>query len=170
MAKRASEGFLGINSLMHQEKEYCSMRLFNCFGPDEGLDAVIPRFIYQAAKGEALTVDGSGEQRRDFLFISDMVERLGALTEVSTVPPVINVGSGHSYSINELVNLIGSISSLPVRRISRPARFEDIHEFLADISLLEDTIDVRPPLALRESLIATWAALVQLHGGVEDKP
>jgi UDP-glucose 4-epimerase len=89
------------------------LRYFNVFGdrePTRGQFApVTSRFMKQKADGVPLTVVGSGNQRRDFIHVSDVVEMNinAAKTEPSvSFGQVINVGTGTSYSIIELARMI----------------------------------------------------------------
>lgn len=89
------------------------LRYFNVFGdrePTRGQFApVTSRFMKQKADGVPLTVVGSGNQRRDFVHVSDVVEMNmnAAKTEPSvSFGQVINVGTGVSYSVLELARMI----------------------------------------------------------------
>jgi len=89
------------------------LRYFNVFGdrePTRGQFApVTSRFMKQKADGVPLTVVGSGNQRRDFVHVSDVVEmNMNAAKTEPTVSfgQVINVGTGVSYSVLELARMI----------------------------------------------------------------
>ena len=56
--------------------ETTALRLFNVYGPDEGLDAVVPRFIAEIRATGELTIEDDGEQRRDFTFVDDAVDMI----------------------------------------------------------------------------------------------
>ena len=61
----------------------------------------------QRKKGLPLTVTGEGEQRRDFVHVSDVVDANILVAEKNTTSSrVYNVGSGVSYSIKEIANMI----------------------------------------------------------------
>ena len=77
---------------------------------------------------------GDGEQRRDFTFISDIVEaNIAAMNSSSKALPfkIYNAGTGKNYSINQIADLIGAEKTYISKR---PA---EVRETLADI---QDTI------------------------------
>lgn len=88
-----------------------SLRLFNVYGPRSrttgAYGAVFGVFLAQRANGAPLTVVGDGTQRRDFVFVSDVVDALLATAVSDVAGEVFNVGSGVPQSVNRLAALIG---------------------------------------------------------------
>jgi UDP-glucose 4-epimerase len=89
------------------------LRYFNVFGdrePTRGQFApVTSRFMKQKADGLPLTVVGNGNQRRDFIHVSDVVDMniKAAMTETCTsFGKVVNVGTGTNYSVLQLARMI----------------------------------------------------------------
>jgi UDP-glucose 4-epimerase len=114
------------------------LRYFNVYGPREPLKGqyapVIGLFKRQFQNNQSVTIVGDGEQRRDFTFISDIVEaNISAMNASAKAFPfkIYNVGTGKNYSINEIADLIGAEK---VYISERPA---EVRETLADI---QDTI------------------------------
>jgi UDP-glucose 4-epimerase len=84
------------------------LRLFNVYGPGQEGDFLIPKILCQLADGEVLI--GDPIPRRDFLYIDDIVEALIAASRSSTSGcTVINIGSGISYSVEEIANKLAGI-------------------------------------------------------------
>jgi UDP-glucose 4-epimerase len=101
-------------------------RYFNVYGerqPVKGQYATVTGiFLRQAAAGEAITIVGDGEQRRDFVHVKD-VARANLLAAEFTPPEyvvtntimynswkwgeIFNIGSGENHSINEIANMVG---------------------------------------------------------------
>jgi len=99
-------------------------RYFNVYGerqPVRGQYApVIGIFLRQLAANEPLTIIGDGEQRRDFVYVGDVVNAniMAAISnpESDAYGQVYNVGTGKNYSVNEIANMISSnIINLPPR-------------------------------------------------------
>jgi len=86
-------------------------RFFNVYGkrqPTTGAYAtVVGVFEKQYEVGNALTVTGTGEQRRDFTHVSDIIEGFKLLGQESWNAEVFQLGTGKNYSINELANMFG---------------------------------------------------------------
>lgn len=80
-------------------------RLFNVTGPRQSAEfgMVIPRFVRQALAGDNLTVHGSGDQRRSFCHVADVVPALAALPGIpAAYGRAVNLGATEQVSIREL--------------------------------------------------------------------
>lgn len=132
--------------------ETISLRYFNVFGlrqPIEGTYAtVIGIFLNQIKNMEPMTIIGDGEQRRDFTFVSDVVEAniKAILSDKVGKGEVINIGTGKNYSINEVANLITG------QRINVPERQFEVKETLADISKAKELLDWQPKVDLEKGI------------------
>ena len=127
-------------------------RYFNVYGeraPKRGQYApVIGIFFRQRADGEPLTIVGDGEQRRDFVHVSDVVNA-NVMAAISNSDPdvfgqVYNVGNGINYSINEIANVISD------NQINIPARIGEARTSLADNLKLKSTFGWEPQVNLLE--------------------
>jgi UDP-glucose 4-epimerase len=91
-------------------------RYFNVYGerqPTKGQYApAVGLFLRQHANGESITITGDGNQRRDFVHVSDVVSAniLAATTstDVKNFGQVFNVGTGLNHSVNEIVSMISN--------------------------------------------------------------
>jgi UDP-glucose 4-epimerase len=88
-----------------------SLRLFNVYGPRARTSgtygAVFGVFLAQKLAGRPFTVVGDGTQTRDFTFVTDVVDAFVRAAESNLHGTVLNVGSGDTYSVNRLVELLG---------------------------------------------------------------
>ncbi len=106
-----------------------SLRLFNVFGPRQRTagtyGAVMGVFLAQKANGQPLTVVGDGTQTRDFTYVTDVVDAMVKAAE-SNVTGVFNVGSGGTYAVNDLAEMIGgNIIHIPKRPGEPDCTFAD---------------------------------------------
>ncbi|HEU5229780.1 MAG TPA: SDR family oxidoreductase [Ktedonobacteraceae bacterium] len=143
--------------------ETVALRYFNVFGPAQDPQseyaAVIPRFISAVLAGQTPVVYGDGEQSRDFIYISDVVEtNLLAAMVPEAAGKVLNVGTGVRVTLNALLAEIGSIVGRPIHPIHEAARRGDVKESLADISLLRSILHYEPAVAFAEGLALTLHA------------
>ena len=79
------------------------VRLNNVYGPHQHNEKVIPRFIQSLLRGDQCTIEGSGGQRRNFLYISDAVSGILKVLERGEVGEVYNIGTEFNISIYDLV-------------------------------------------------------------------
>jgi UDP-glucose 4-epimerase len=107
--------YLGEVSCFHWLQVYKlpvnSIRIFNAYGTRSrtsgAYGAVFGVFLRQKLAGKPFTVVGDGEQRRDFLFASDVAEAFFLAGETDRVGQAYNVGAGNPQSVNRLVELLG---------------------------------------------------------------
>ncbi|MCX5387347.1 NAD-dependent epimerase/dehydratase family protein [Streptomyces sp. NBC_00083] len=118
------------------------VRFFNVYGPGERPDALIPRLCANLLARNELPVEGDGEQRRDFTYIPDVVDKLVALAG-RPLPRVVNFGSGHSFSVNDVVRILQSASPGAGIAERRP-RPNEIAEFRANTALQTRHLGARP--------------------------
>lgn len=107
--------YVGEQYVMHWNRVYglpsVSLRLFNVYGPRSRTSgtygAVFGVFLKQKLEGKPFTVVGDGEQTRDFVYVTDVARAFMAAGESGLTGEIMNVGSGGTYSINRLVELLG---------------------------------------------------------------
>jgi len=144
-----------------------ALRYFNVFGPrqdpNSAYAAAIPIFIRRAASGEPLTIYGDGLQTRDFIFVEDIVQanRTAALSPPRSTHAVLNVGTGHSVSLLQVVKQIGEVLGRELEPCFEPPRSGDIRHSRADISRTCKQLEWHPIYSLEEGLRKTAQSLLQ---------
>jgi UDP-glucose 4-epimerase len=113
-----------------------SLRLFNVYGPRSrttgAYGAVFGVFLKQKLAGKPFTVVGDGKQTRDFTYVTDIAEAFLAAAKSNISAEVLNVGSGGTYSVNRLVELLGGEKILVPKRPGEPdSTFADIRKIKA---------------------------------------
>ena len=118
-------------------------RFFNVFGPRQNPEsqyaAAIPIFIRQALLNEDITIFGDGEQRRDFIFVSDLISAINFLMDnsgKSQVGNTFNIGYGRFISINELARLIIDLIGSQSRIVYADTRPGDVKYSYASVEKL----------------------------------
>jgi len=116
--------YLAEQYVMHWGKVYglpvVSLRMFNVYGPRSRTSgtygAVFGVFLAQKLGGQPFTVVGDGNQTRDFTFVTDIVDAYVAAAQSDVCNEIFNLGSGFTYSINRLVELLGGeVTYIPKR-------------------------------------------------------
>lgn len=139
------------------------LRYFNVFGPGQHPQseyaAVIPKFISAVINEQAPVVYGDGEQSRDFIYISNVVDiNLLAAIVPEAAGKIINVGSGVKVTVNQLLAHLGQIAARPLYPVYQSGRPGDVHESLADISLLRSVLGYEPLCSFTTGLALTFQA------------
>ena len=129
-----------------------TFRYFNVYGdraPRTGqYSPVIGIFFRQRDAGEDLTIVGDGEQRRDFVHVSDVVSAnlAAAFNDVDDVHygQVYNVGSGKNCSVNEIASWISD------KQVHLPERVGEVRVSLANIDKIKNVFGWEPKVDLEE--------------------
>ncbi len=131
-------------------------RIFNTYGPRMRLEdgRVVPNFIAQALRQEALTVYGDGSQTRSFCYVSDMIEGIYRLLLSDEVEP-INLGNPGEMSIIEFASLVNEITGNSAGIVFEPLPEDDPQVRQPDVSRARDVLDWGPVVPLEKGLRTT---------------
>ena len=138
------------------------LRYFNVFGPNQSptgaYAAVIPLFM-QALKDEnAPTINGDGEQTRDFTFVQNAVQAniLSFFAKEEAVNEVFNVAFGERISLNALWSDLQEISQRKITANYGPERKGDVRDSLANIDKARKLLGYEPLFSVKDGLTITW--------------
>ena len=110
LTKQIGENYCKLYSSIYGIKTTC-LRYFNVYGPNinpnSSYKSVIPIFLEKSKAGEPLPITNDGEQRRDFVHVSDVVRANIASIDSTEYHRIINIGSGENISVNEIAKIIG---------------------------------------------------------------
>jgi UDP-glucose 4-epimerase len=165
VAKLAAERYCVAFSRVYESFESVVLRYFNVFGPRQSPDsqyaAVIPLFLARIARGEPITINGDGEQSRDFTYVANVVDATIRAAEAHGVSGMLlNVAASAPVSVNELASTIGRILDRPVESVFAPPRAGDIRDSWADISAAREALGWEPSVGLEDGLRRTAEALL----------
>lgn len=143
IVKLAVENYLKLYQ-RHYGINYLVLRISNPFGSYHNSEqqGVINIAIRRAVMGKSLEVWGDGSQSKDYIFIDDLVKIIFQLIQNKIVNKVVNVGSGQSHQLNNILDIIKS--HLPNFEINYvESKRTDVKDFCLDISLLKSLIDFK---------------------------
>lgn len=115
---------LGENAVMHWLKVYKvqanSIRIFNAYGTrvrtTGAYGAVFGVLLKQKLENKPLTIVGNGEQKRDFVYVTDVAKAFYLASQSSLSGRIYNLGANNPQSINYLSKLIGGkVTYIPER-------------------------------------------------------
>jgi UDP-N-acetylglucosamine 4-epimerase len=152
--------------------EIIGLRYFNIFGPNQSPEgayaAVIPLFMDAALNQHSPSIDGDGEQTRDFTFVENAVQaNISALftDNQEALNNVFNIAVGENISVNELYRIIQNIAGSSKAAFHRESRKGDIRNSLADISKAKKLLGYNPSIKTEEGLRITfeWFKSIARH-------
>lgn len=125
---------LGEETVLHWGHVYklpvVTLRLFNVYGirsrTSGTYGAVFGVFLAQKLAGKPFTVVGDGKQTRDFTYVTDVADAFYTAAMSDVVNETFNVGSGNTYSVNRLCELLGGeVVHIPKRPGEPDCTFAD---------------------------------------------
>ncbi|HEX7622259.1 MAG TPA: UDP-glucuronic acid decarboxylase family protein [Anaeromyxobacteraceae bacterium] len=133
-------------------------RIFNTYGPRMRLDdgRVVPTFVAQALRGEAITVFGDGSQTRSFCYVDDNVECMWRLLHSGSAEPV-NVGTPHELSMLEFAKWVRDAVGSDCQIVFRPLPQDDPRVRRPDISRAREVLGWEPKVPFDEGMRRTIA-------------
>lgn len=136
--------------------ETFSLRFFNVYGPGQEFNpysGVIMRFLGNALNHRPLVVYGNGEQARDFVHVDDAVRAIiGALEKGESAGESFNVCIGESTTINELAELVKTVTGENLEVRHDVERKSDINVSYGDPAKAEKELGFRAEMRLKEGI------------------
>ena len=142
-----------------------AMRFFNAYGPRQALSnpytGVLAIFAARYLNDRAPMIFEDGNQQRDFVSVYDVARACRqALDAPGADGQVLNVGSGHPYTIREIADRMAQAlgKSYVAPEITGKYRVGDIRHCFADVSLAHTVLGYEPQVRLEEGLVelAEW--------------
>ena len=140
-----------------------NVRLFNVVGSGETNPHLAPAIIEQLSDGVSSIKLGNLFPGRDYINVADVAEGFWRLANAqSELPPkavVCNLGTGQSYEVGEMVNLIAQAADISINIEQDTARIRKVDRpmLLASTTKLGQLTQWTPGIALSESMEQAWA-------------
>ena len=152
-SKLAVETYLRVYGHLHGI-DYGIVRPSNVYGPRQdphGEAGVIAIFAQAMLAGRQVTIFGDGEDVRDYIYVSDLVE--GALAVYrSGRPGPYNLGTGTAVSVNQLHASLCELIPDHGGAVHGPPRPGDIPRIWLDVAAAEGDLGWRPGISLMEGM------------------
>lgn len=137
----------------HYKLKITVIRPFNIYGPGQDIRFLIPELISKFTGKEEVVEVKDLTPKRDYVFISDVIEALAATLKIQDTYCVLNIGSGYSLSVKEIVDKIKTISgSDKAVKSSNETRVNEIPDTVADISLALEKMGWKPKVSFEEGI------------------
>lgn len=134
-------------------------RLANTYGPHSRpfYNSVIATFCYLTANDKTIQINGDGEQKRDFIFISDVISGLiKAIEYRGDQKDLFNIGSGQLASLNQVIEVIKIISQKDIDVEYKSNSGESSGWILADQNKINSKLKWKPKTNLEDGLKETY--------------
>lgn len=156
ISKLTPEFYIRVYNQIYGLK-FSILRYANVYGPRQNYkkdNGVVSAFIRNVLKGVRPCIYGDGQQKRDFVFISDVVNaNILALTRGDD--ETFNISSGTGTEIKELVYILNCLTDNNLKPICKTPRHVDILHSYLDNSKARLLLDWVPTCSLKDGLIHT---------------
>ena len=151
-AKRFSEAVTAAYRRYHQVDTRL-LRIFNTYGPRMQIQdgRVIPNFMWQAFRGEDLTVYGDGSQTRSFCYVSDEIDGIMRLSRSDEHDPV-NIGNPTEFTILECAEKVIAVTGSKSKIKFEPLPQDDPKQRRPDITKARRLLGWEPKIDLETGL------------------
>ena len=157
-AKHAVETYLGVYGSVWGVKSV-ALRYASVYGPrqsPEGEAGVIAIFAGRMLAGQEPTIYGSGDQERDFVYVSDVAEA-NLLAMEQGLEGAFNVGTGVATSVNRIAAALKAYCAYDGAVANAPERPGEVQRIALDARLFQQQTGWRPAVALDDGLQRTVA-------------
>lgn len=155
--------FYGISKLTMEKYvelfgiDYIIFRFANVYGPRQsahGEAGVVAIFADKMKKNEDITINGDGEQTRDFVYVSDIANACLHAIQSDVKNEIINVSTNKAISINKLFELMAKQYNYKKSAIHAPERFGDIKHSILDNKKCTKLLGFTPETPIENGLDA----------------
>jgi len=128
------------------------LRFFTVYGPAQRPEMAIHKFTDLLARGEAIPFYGDGSSRRDYTFISDIIDGVVAALDAELGFEILNLGGAETTALGDLVAWIAEALGVEPRIERLPDQPGDVPITYADVSKAGRLLGYAPKVPIREGL------------------
>jgi UDP-glucuronate 4-epimerase len=128
------------------------LRFFTVYGPSQRPEMAIAKFTDLLARGESVPLFGSGQTRRDYTYIEDIVDGIVAAMELAPRFEIFNLGGSQTTRLIDLVHWIAEELGVEARLEVLPEQPGDVPITFADVDKAGRQLGYRPKVPIREGL------------------
>jgi UDP-glucuronate 4-epimerase len=128
------------------------LRFFTVYGPAQRPEMAIHKFTDLLARGRAVPMFGDGSSRRDYTFISDIIDGVEAALDAEPGFEILNLGGAETTALSELVEHIAEALGVEPRIDRLPEQPGDVPITYADVTKAGRLLGYSPKVPIREGI------------------
>jgi len=128
------------------------LRFFTVYGPRQRPDMAIHKFTRLIDAGEKVPMFGDGSSRRDYTFITDIIDGVVAALERCHGYAIYNLGESRTVELRYLISLISAALGKEAIVERLPEQPGDVPVTYADISRARKALDYAPKVPIEEGI------------------
>lgn len=137
---------------------YTVLRYSNVYGPRQnphGEAGVVAIFISAMLENRPPTINGDGEQTRDYVYVSDVVKANLAALDSELTEGTFHIGTGVETTVNEIFRLVNWQFGKAFEAVSGPAKKGEVRRSALDVSRAASLLNWKPEVGVSEGITAT---------------
>jgi UDP-glucose 4-epimerase len=162
------------------ELPFTILRFFNVFGPHQDAlrtqPPLVPYLIDCLSKGTVPVLHSDGSQARDYVYVKDLLRLVGRVLDVGPLNTEINVCSGKTTTVREMVSHVQRVLGVTTEPIYRdpsllwdktPALFQGVHPFPKS-RMCEEVLKFSLGDASKAKALLGWETEFDAESGIKD--
>lgn len=149
-----------IENYLHLYEKYDGiqsyiLRIANPYGLEinkKRNQGIIPIFTKKIIANEVLEIWGTGENKRDYIYIDEVIDAIEAVFYYKGEHRVFNIGTGNSYTILEVVHLIEKVTGIAAKIENKEKRKCDLENSMIDVSLIYQECGWKSELMIEQGI------------------
>ncbi len=129
-----------------------SLRFFTVYGPRQRPDLAIHKFARLIEQGQPVPVFGDGSMTRDFTYIGDILDGIGAALDRCAGYHLYNLGESQPVSVNTLIAELEAALGKKAQRQTLPLQPGDVDRTFADVTRARQDLGYLPKTSIQEGL------------------
>ncbi len=137
------------------------LRYANAFGPRQdpnGEAGVVAIFSGQLLRGDQCTIDGDGEQKKDYVYVAD-IARANVLALDHGDGEAFNIGTGRGTTVNTIFQTLKAVTGSRAEARYGPARAGDVRDIWLEYARAKQELGWEPTVSFEEGLRLTVEAM-----------
>ncbi len=156
MSKLVGELYIALKGRT-EGLEFTILRYSNAFGPRQdphGEAGVVAIFTGRLLAGEPCTIDGDGEQLKDYIYVGD-IARANVLALTRGAGETLNIGVGEGTSVNTIYAALSAAAGVSAEPLFGPPRIGDVRAFWLDTARAHEVLGWRPEVSFKDGIART---------------
>lgn len=149
--KIAGEALCHVYSHLYGIRISC-LRFFTVYGPRGRPDMAVYNFTESIHKGKPITVYGDGSSKRDYTFVSDIVDGIISTWKKKFLFEVLNLGNSKTVELNYLISLIENAVGKKASIKKMPDQAGDVPVTFADLKKSKKLLGYEPKIPIEDGI------------------
>lgn len=134
------------------------LRFFTVYGENNRPDMVMYKWAKNILTGQPIEMSGTGERRRDYTYVGDIVDGIEKALKKPLGFEVINLGNSHPVSLKELLKIFEKVSGKKAVVKFRPSHQASVENTFTDISKAKKILDWQPKTNIEQGVakLVSW--------------